>query len=136
MVDILLLVITIVNVLRGHSSSHGSTLVPFYVGFSVAWGHRIIKWCDRYILFKLGKGAAPKTFIPTIRKQRVVYESQKFLLDIIAVTLISTILILCIYFGGGINTLTMPFVDSFKTLGVIAVILLIIDVNYIIFQKD
>lgn len=135
-VDILLLFFTIWDSKQGNQATFSSTLAPFYLGFSLMWGHRIITWCDRYVLYKLGQGKAPKCYLPVEQKQRLRYEWQNFLLDSGSILLTGILLLLCIYVGGGSHRSTLPFIESFQTLGFIAVLLLGIDLSYIVFPSD
>lgn len=132
-VDFLLLFVTIWDIRQGRRATFSSTLAPFYLGFSLMWGHRIITWFDRYLLYKLGQGEAPKCYLPVEREQRLRYEWQNFLLDSGSIFLTGILLLLCVYVGGGISRNTVPFIESFQALGFIAVLLLGIDLSYIVF---
>ncbi|PTR28703.1 hypothetical protein C8K36_10364 [Rhodococcus sp. OK519] len=77
LVDVILLVATTIDLSGGAvaSSSHG--LAAAYIGFSVAFGHSIIRWADARFAHRFADGAAP-TKPPRHGAARAIREWREF----------------------------------------------------------
>lgn len=58
-VDVVLLVATVLDLRNGASADFKHGLSAAYIGFSVAYGHSIIKWADARFAHRFGGGPAP-----------------------------------------------------------------------------
>ena len=59
-VDLLLLAATTIDLRRGGEAALPHALAGVYIGVSVAWGHRMIKWADARFAHRFAGGPAPE----------------------------------------------------------------------------
>jgi len=59
LVDVVLLVATTVDLRSGSVASWSHGLAAAYIGFSVAFGHSIIRWADTHFAHRFAGGPAP-----------------------------------------------------------------------------
>lgn len=58
-VDLVLLVVTAVDLHRGAAAEVTHGLSAIYLGFSVAYGHRMVAWADLHFAHRFADGPAP-----------------------------------------------------------------------------
>ena len=58
-VDLLLLVVTTIDLRRGGEAALPHALAAVYIGVSIAWGHRIIAWADARFAHRFAGAPAP-----------------------------------------------------------------------------
>ncbi|HET7740292.1 MAG TPA: alpha/beta hydrolase [Mycobacterium sp.] len=58
-VDLVLLVVTTVDLHRGASASWHHGLAALYLGLSLAYGHRILSWADSHFAYRFGGSVRP-----------------------------------------------------------------------------
>lgn len=59
-VDIVLLAATAVDLSRGSTATIFHGLAAIYLGFSVAYGHKMIKWADSHFAYRFAAGPTPR----------------------------------------------------------------------------
>ena len=59
-VDVVLLAITTIDLRGGGEAALPHALAAVYIGVSVAWGHRIIRWADARFAHRYAGGPAPE----------------------------------------------------------------------------
>jgi hypothetical protein len=59
-VDLALLVVTTLDLRGGGEAALPHALAAIYIGVSVAWGHRIIRWADIRFAHRYASGPAPE----------------------------------------------------------------------------
>ncbi|MGW3796726.1 hypothetical protein FA951_02380 [Dermacoccus nishinomiyaensis] len=57
--DLVLLAATAISLHRGDAAHLGHVVAAVYIGFSVAYGHRMIDWCDTRFAHRFAAGPAP-----------------------------------------------------------------------------
>jgi hypothetical protein len=77
LVDVVLLVASTVDVMRGATPSTGHGLAAAYIGFSVAFGHSMIRWADQRFAHRFA-GGPPPWKPPKHGRARVRYEWRTF----------------------------------------------------------
>ncbi|WP_306459228.1 hypothetical protein [Paenibacillus sp. E222] len=60
-VDVLLMVATVMDLQRGATASMVHGIAAIYIGVSIAYGHQMIAWADRYFLYWLKGGDNPRS---------------------------------------------------------------------------
>lgn len=60
LVDIVLLIATALNLRLGATATVAHSLAAFYLGFSLAYGHRLMKWADVRFAHRFANGPPPK----------------------------------------------------------------------------
>ncbi|MCA0972184.1 hypothetical protein LCM20_16370 [Halobacillus litoralis] len=58
-VDVVLLVATVIDLRNGAEASVLHSLAAIYIGVSVVYGHRMIKWADRQFYYRVSGGEKP-----------------------------------------------------------------------------
>lgn len=58
-VDLILLVATVIDLSRGATAEFAHGLAAAYIGFSVAFGHGMIRWADERFAHRFAGGPAP-----------------------------------------------------------------------------
>lgn len=59
-IDIALLVAVAINLNSGATATAAHSLATFYLGFSIAYGHRMITWTDERFAHRFAGGPAPR----------------------------------------------------------------------------
>jgi hypothetical protein len=59
-VDVLLLIATVIDLQRGAEASMVHGIAAIYVGVSIAFGHQMIAWADRYFQYWFRGGENPR----------------------------------------------------------------------------
>ncbi|MDI2125788.1 hypothetical protein [Yinghuangia seranimata] len=59
LVDVVLLAATIVDLRRGATADWTHGLAAAYIGFSVAYGHYLVRWADSWFLHRFADGPRP-----------------------------------------------------------------------------
>jgi hypothetical protein len=59
-VDLVLLAATIVDLRNGGEAATPHALAAVYIGVSVAWGHRMIRWADERFAYRFAGGPPPE----------------------------------------------------------------------------
>lgn len=59
LIDLILLIASTVDLQRGATAEWAHGLAALYLGFSVAYGHELVRWADGWAAFLAGKGPRP-----------------------------------------------------------------------------
>lgn len=59
LIDLILLAVTVVDLRRGATATFGHGLAAAYLGFSVAFGHSMIRWADQRFAHRFAGGPPP-----------------------------------------------------------------------------
>lgn len=73
LVDVVLLVATVIDLGRGAEANFTHGLAAMYLGFSVAFGHSMIRWADTRFAHRFANGPEPRK-LPKSGPERVRYE--------------------------------------------------------------
>jgi hypothetical protein len=82
-VDLVLLVATIVDLRSGGEAATPHALAAVYIGVSVAWGHRMIKWADARFAYRFAGGPPPER-PPKFGRLRAARERREWLRHVLA----------------------------------------------------
>lgn len=58
-VDVILLVVTAIDLTSGATATIFHGIAAIYLGFSVAYGHKMITWADRHFAHRFANGPQP-----------------------------------------------------------------------------
>lgn len=95
LVDLVLLAATTVDLARGATAGFGHGLAAAYLGFSIAFGHSLIRWADERFAYRFADGPAP-TRPPRYGSERARYEWQEFAKAVLAWAIACGLLLLAI----------------------------------------
>lgn len=59
LIDLVLLIITVIDLRNGTEASFFHGLAAAYIGFSVVFGHSMIQWADDHFAYRFANGAKP-----------------------------------------------------------------------------
>lgn len=93
LVDLALLAFTVVDLRRGAAPEFAHGLAAVYLGFSVAFGHAMVRWADVRVAHRFAGGPAPQPKPPSGTPARARREWREFGQACLAVA-ISTALLL------------------------------------------
>jgi hypothetical protein len=99
LLDVVLLVATVVDLRRGGEASFVHGLGAAYLGFSVAFGHSMIRWADQRFAHRFA-GGPPPVKPPKHGPARLRYEWREWGKCLIAWTIACGILLLLIFVVG------------------------------------
>lgn len=130
-VDLILLAATGWDLANGGTASFAHSLAAIYLGFSIAYGHRMIAWADVRFAHRFAGGPAP------VKLTGVAYTKACWA-DVIR-TLLATgvaagVLALLIWIAGD-SSRTEALTDTFRILGIILVLELIWAASYTLWPK-
>lgn len=77
LVDVGLLAVTVYDLAHGATANFTHGLAAAYIGFSVAFGHSMIRWADQRFAYRFAGGPKPVK-APKYGRERVVYEWKDF----------------------------------------------------------
>ncbi|WP_242893545.1 hypothetical protein [Actinomadura litoris] len=99
LVDVVLLTVTVVDLRGGATAGFGHGLSAAYVGYSVAFGHSMIRWADERFAHRFA-GGPPPGGKPEHGRARAAYEWREFVKAVVATALSCGILLLMIAIVG------------------------------------
>jgi hypothetical protein len=91
LIDLLLAILTVIDLRNGATASFMHGLAAVYIGISIAFGHRMIKWADDRFAYRFAGGPAPKR-PPKYGAAHARHERQMWYLHLLAWTIGSLIL--------------------------------------------
>lgn len=59
LIDLLLLIVTVIDLRNGTEASFFHGLAAAYIGFSVVFGHSLIQWADEHFAYRFANGDKP-----------------------------------------------------------------------------
>ena len=133
LVDLVLLVATISNLRGGETASFTHGLAAVYIGFSVAFGHSMIRWADERFAHRFA-GGPPPSRPPKYGRARTAHEWQEFRKAAVAWAIGCALLLAGIAFVGDAAR-TGALLEWIAQLTVILAIWLIWPVSYTIWPK-
>ncbi|MFQ6171394.1 hypothetical protein ACK8HX_07285 [Oryzobacter sp. R7] len=83
-VDLALLGFTVVDLRAGGTPAVAHGLAALYLGFSVAFGHRMVRWADARVAHRLAAGPAPAASPSWGTRSRMVAEWRTFARAVLA----------------------------------------------------
>ncbi|TDD84905.1 hypothetical protein [Actinomadura rubrisoli] len=95
LVDVVLLTVTVIDLRNGATASFGHGLAAAYIGYSVAFGHSMVRWADERFAHRFAGGPRP-TGKPSHGRPRTRYEWREFGKAAIATAVACGILLLMI----------------------------------------
>ncbi|KDN83568.1 hypothetical protein [Kitasatospora cheerisanensis] len=133
-VDLVILGATVAD-LRGGAvadSTHG--LAAAYVGFSLAYGHRLVRWADGHAAHRLAGGPKPAG-APKYGAPRARYEWGVFLLTLLA-SVVTVALVAAVQWLVGDAARTAALDSWYPRMAVVVGINLVIAASYTLFPKQ
>ncbi len=97
LIDVVLLVLTVLDLRRGINATFAHGLAAAYVGFTVAFGPIMICWTDQRFAYRFG-GGPPPAKPPSCGWPSVLYELKLWIRCLVAVCIIYVLLFAVIAF--------------------------------------
>lgn len=83
LVDLVLLGASSIHLRSGAQAEWADGLAALYLGFSLAFGHAMIRWADRQVAWRLGGGPRPPR-VKRYGREELLYEWREFLRVVLA----------------------------------------------------
>lgn len=137
LVDVVLLIVTVLDLRGGGTATVAHSLAAFYIGASVAFGHAMVKWADRRFARRFGTDEEARLATPT----RPTYgwahtrDMWRGTFHVWAAALVAGGLLAAMIWMVGDPSRTEALARGFHTLAVIVSIDLIITVSYTIWPR-
>jgi hypothetical protein len=109
LVDVVLLVASTVDVMRGAQPSTAHGLAAAYIGFSVAFGHSMVRWADQRFAHRFA-GGPPPWKPPKHGRARMRYEWKSFGMGLVGWA-VAALLLLAGYLLVGDHERARPLLD-------------------------
>lgn len=130
-VDVVLLAATAIDLSRGATATTFHGIAAIYLGFSVAYGHKMITWADSHFAYRFAGGPAP-------RKRYGAAHTAESWRDV-ARTILAAAIAAGVLWGliliSGDPARASALVGMFRILGIIAAIELIWAISYTFWPK-
>lgn len=131
LVDVVLLAATAINLHDGGTADWSHGLAALYIGFSVAYGHRLIQWADARFAHRFAGGAAPRR-LTGAEYARVCWADAGR--TAVAVIVAAAILGALIWWVGDSGR-TQALMAMFPSLGIIETVFVLWAVSYTIWPR-
>lgn len=130
-VDLILLAAVAYDLHRGGTAEFAHTLAAIYLGFSIAYGHRMIAWADVRFAHRFSGGPAPIKLTGAAYTRACWADVARTAL---ALGIASAVLWLLISISGDAER-SRALVDTFRILGIIMAIELVWALSYTFWPK-
>lgn len=99
LVDLVLIVATVIDLRNGATANITHGLAAVYIGVSVAYGHRMIKWADERFAHRFA-GGPPPARSPKHGREHAIHEAKLWLHHLVAWALGCAVLYAMVWFVG------------------------------------
>ncbi|MEU8521728.1 hypothetical protein [Streptomyces sp. NBC_01216] len=133
LLEVLLLVVTAVDLRNGAEPSGKHGLAALYIGYTVGHGHRTVRWLDGHAAHRFG-GAPPPEGPPRYGMARARHEGRVWLGSVVAAAVASGLLLLAIGYVGD-DGATAPLSDWMSVAWRVTGVHGLIALTYVIWPK-
>lgn len=133
LLELVLLVVTAVDLRNGATAGPRHGLAAVYVGFSVACGRTLIRWVDGHVRHRLA-GGPPPARAPKYGRARAVHEWRLCAESVSGAAIAALLLQGAIWYVGHADR-TAALRDWQRTMGWVALICVLIAASYTIWPK-
>ncbi|MER7622785.1 hypothetical protein [Streptomyces sp. NPDC126503] len=99
LLEVLLLVVTAVDLKSGAEPSWRHGLAALYIGYTVGHGHRTVKWLDGHAAHRIGGGPPPPK-PPQYGMERARHEGRIWLGSVVAASVAAGLLLAAVWYVG------------------------------------
>ncbi|MFJ5834012.1 hypothetical protein [Streptomyces sp. NPDC093089] len=100
LLEVLLLVVTAIDLKNGADPSWKHALAALYIGYTVGHGHRTVKWLDSRAAHRFGDGPPPVK-APRYGMARAHHEGRIWLGSVVMASVASALLLAAVWYVGG-----------------------------------
>lgn len=131
--ELLLLVVTAIDLRNGATADWKHGLAAVYIGFSVAFGHYMIRWADGHFAHRFSD-APPPVKPPRYGMPRAIHEWKLTARTVLGAAIAAGLLQCAVWYVGSDGE-TSTLHDWQSTIGVVVVISVVIALSYTIWPK-
>lgn len=131
MIDLVLLLVTVLHLRAGATAEWAHGLAALYLGFSVVYGHMMIKWADRWAAYWWADGPKPLKLYGDEHRSWAVKDLGR---SILAGAIAAGLLWLGIWYVGD-ETRTAAMSQWYATIAIVVVINAIVDLHDIVWPR-
>lgn len=128
LVDVLLLVVSALDLRQGGEAGFAHGLAAVYLGVSVAFGHRMVRWADERVAHRFAGGPAPAPR-PRTGHRHAADERRQWLRHLLAYAVAAGILGVFTLIAGGLDE-ALPVWHVMAPWGIVLVIDFLISFSY------
>ncbi|MFE1316973.1 hypothetical protein [Kitasatospora phosalacinea] len=132
-VDLAILAATVADLRGGATADWTHGLAAAYVGFSLAYGHRLVRWADGHAAHRLAGGPKPAG-MPKYGAARARYEWGVFTLTLLAAA-VTVALVAAVQWLAGDGARTAALNSWYPRMGLVVGINLLVAASYTLFPK-
>ncbi|MFD7730767.1 hypothetical protein ACFV6F_10335 [Kitasatospora phosalacinea] len=132
-VDLVILAATVADLRGGATADWTHGLAAAYVGFSLAYGHRLVRWADGHAAHRLA-GAPKPAGMPKYGAARARYEWGVFVLTLLAAA-VTVVLVAAVQWLAGDAARTAALDSWYPRMGLVVGINLLVAASYTLFPK-
>jgi hypothetical protein len=132
-VDVVLLTVTTIDLRGGGEAALPHALAAVYIGVSVAWGHRIIRWADARFAHRFAGGPPPER-PPRTGPQHAARQRREWLRHLLAWAIGTSLLGLGVLFVGDVDR-TTALLDAAGLWTLILAVDFLISFSYTLWPK-
>jgi len=132
-IDLVILGATVADLRGGATADWTHGLAAAYVGFSVAYGHRLVRWADAHAAHRLAGGPKPPG-APKYGAPRARYEWGIFLLTLLAAA-VTVALVAAVQWLVGDAARTTALDSWYPRMALVVGINLVVAASYTVFPK-
>ena len=133
-VDVVLLIATVIHLRSGGETHATHGLAAAYIGFSVAFGHDMIRWADQRFAHRFA-GGPPPWKPPKYGRERARYEWRLWFKALLGAAIACVVLLGCALFVGDFER-SEPLFAWMSRMGGIVTIWFFIALSYTIWPKQ
>ncbi|MFF1508913.1 hypothetical protein [Streptomyces sp. NPDC058326] len=133
LLEVLLLVVTAIDLKNGAEPSWRHGLAAIYIGYTVGHGHRTVKWLDGHAAHRLGGGPPPPK-PPRYGMARARHEGRIWLGSVVAASVAAALLLAAIWYvgeAGDTSKLEASVAGVWRAVGIHGLIVL----SYVVWPK-
>ncbi|MFB7943560.1 hypothetical protein ACFC6L_01450 [Kitasatospora phosalacinea] len=132
-VDLVILAATVADLRGGATADWTHGLAAAYVGFSLAYGHRLVRWADGHAAHRLAGGPKPAG-MPKYGAARARYEWGVFALTLLAAA-VTVVLVAAVQWLAGDGARTAALDSWYPRMGLVVGVNLLVAASYTLFPK-
>lgn len=134
LIDLVLIAAAVIDLRNGATADFTHSLAAIYIGVSIAWGHRMIRWADVRFAHRFAGGPKPLPK-PKYGAERARHELTGWLLHLLAFAIGAGLLYgMIVLAGDSVRTGTLQ--DTIRIWSIIVGIDAVISLSYILWPKQ
>ena len=129
--DVLLLVLTVLSLHRGEQPELGHALAAIYLGFSITYGKRMIRWADVRFAHRFADGPPPERLVGRAYTRQCWGDVRRT----VGAAVIACAITAALMAVAGAHTDTTPLRENYFWMGLIVALEILFAISYTIWPR-